>query len=152
MILTVYVISCKFVFRDLCDYYISQRMSEDSDPLIWITSKDSLEGAIGMVIIYDYAGSCSHPMKKSHAKKKATSPFTNMQPRNFPLAPLECTGKFYIYVWKQPYNYENWKFLDSGKTLEESRGPIMSCLPRISDNISGRLGISIFMYCSYRNQ
>ena len=93
------MISCKFVFRDLCDYYISQRMSEDSDPLIWITSKDSLEGAIGMVIICDYAGSCSHPMKKSRAKKKATSHFTNIEPRNFPFAPLiECTGKFYICV------------------------------------------------------
>lgn len=90
--------------------------------------------------------SCSHPMKKSHAKKKATSHFTNMQPRNFPLAALiERTGKFCIYVWKQPYNYENWTFLDSWKTFEESKGPIMSSLAKISDNINGRLRISKFL-------
>ena len=33
------MISCKFVLRDLCDYYILQRVSGDSDPLIWITIK-----------------------------------------------------------------------------------------------------------------
>ena len=39
-----------FWFRDLCNYYVSQRMASDADPLVWISSKDSVEGMMGKVV------------------------------------------------------------------------------------------------------
>ncbi|XP_068681250.1 uncharacterized protein [Montipora foliosa] len=41
------------MLRDLCNYYVSQRMASDADPLVWISSKDSVEG---MMALQDLGG------------------------------------------------------------------------------------------------
>ena len=67
------MISSKFVLRNLCDYYISQRVSGDSDPLIWITSKDSLEGATGFRYYVIMLAVAVTQWKKSLAKESDIS-------------------------------------------------------------------------------
>lgn len=88
--------------------------------------------------------------EKSLLPQKAKCSFTNMQQTNFPLAPLiESNGKFQIYVRKQLYNFENWKCLDSGKTLQVSKGPIKSCLRRISETLMADFKYQNLMYLNY---